>query len=96
MQSDKEAPSNEEKENSSKEAWGPSKKPEIKLDIKQQQKEVEANQQAGDQWDETGLSKVPCSIPVKYCYQFLIVGIVNNACFIKFVMALFLIFTCTV
>lgn len=56
--SDKEAPSNEEKENSSKEAWGPSKKPEIKLDIKQQQKEVEANQQAGDQWDETGLSKM--------------------------------------
>lgn len=96
MQSDKEAPSNEEKEASSKEAWGPSKKPEIKLDIKQQQKEVEANQQAGDQWDETGLSKVLCIIPVNSCYQFLIVGIVKNASYIKCVMVLFLIFTWTI
>lgn len=43
MQSDKEVLFNEEKENSSKEVWGLSKKFEIKLDIKQQQKEVEVN-----------------------------------------------------
>ena len=67
LQSDKETPSNAEKEpQSSKEAWGPTKKPEVKLDIKQQQKEVEAiaQQGGGDQWDETSLSKVPPTPPV--------------------------------
>ena len=38
----------------------------MKLDIKQQQKEVEAiaQQGGGDQWDETSLSKVPPTPPV--------------------------------